>query len=198
MSLDAAFRVLDDAVACVLRTARFTLAPLAEDDAEDLFAHFGDPRVTEYLDIRPLTGLPGAREVVDWAEALRESGLGLRWAIRDRIGRDGQSAFVGTCGFHQMTFERGRRAEIGYDLRPERWGQGVMDEVMPAALDFGYGVLGLRRVEAMVTPGNLHSCAVLERHGFRREGLLRDYAFWKDRFWDQLLYARLAGDPLPS
>lgn len=190
MSLDAAFRVLDEPAACTLRTRRFSLAPLSDDDAADLFAHFGDPRVTEFLDIRPLTGLPGAREVVDWAEALRESGLGLRWAIRDARG-----AFAGTCGFHQMNFERGRRAEIGYDLAPALWGQGVMDEVMPAALGFGYRTLGLHRIEAMVTPGNIRSCGVLERHGFTREGLLRDYAFWKDRFWDQILYARLEGDP---
>jgi ribosomal-protein-alanine N-acetyltransferase len=190
VSLDAAFEVLDDDVACVVRTERFDLAPLTRDEVDDLLVHFSDPRVTEYLDIQPLVDRSGAREVADWAEALRSSGVGLRWAIRDRAG-----GFVGTCGFHLMTFERGRRAEIGYDLRPERWRQGVMAEVMPAALAFGYGKLGLRRIEAMVTPGNLRSCAVLERHGFRREGILRDYAFWKDRFWDQILYARLADDP---
>lgn len=190
MSLDAAFEVLDDDAACRLRTARFALEPLCADDLDALLGHFSDPRVTEFLDIRPLAGRSDAREVLDWAEALRSSALGLRWAIRDEAGR-----FAGTCGFHMMTFERGRRAEIGYDLEPQFWGRGVMDEVMPAALGFGYGTLGLRRIEAMVTPGNLRSCAVLERHGFRREGVLRDYAFWKDRFWDQILYARLADDP---
>jgi ribosomal-protein-alanine N-acetyltransferase len=67
-----------------------------------------------------------------------------------------------------------------------------MDDVLPAVLAHGFGALGLRRIEAMVTPGNLASAALLERHGFVQEALLRDYGFWKGRYWDQLLYARLA------
>ncbi len=193
MSRDLVFETLDDDDRCRLRTARFTLSPLGRGDVDVLLTHFGDPRVTEHLDIRPLLGLSDAREVIDWAEALRTSGAGVRWAIRDERG-----GFVGTCGFHQMTFARGRRAEIGYDLGPGHWGRGVMDEVLPAALAFGYGAFGLRRIEAMVTPGNDHSCAVLMRHGFQREGLLRDYAFWRGRFWDQIVYARLACDSPPG
>jgi ribosomal-protein-alanine N-acetyltransferase len=66
-----------------------------------------------------------------------------------------------------------------------------MDEVLPKLLAFGFNALGLRRIEAMVTAGNDPSCRLLERHGFEREGVLRDHAFWKDRFWDQVVYGRL-------
>jgi ribosomal-protein-alanine N-acetyltransferase len=187
---DRVLDVLDDGDLCRLQTARFTLSPLSPDDVDVLLAHYGDPRVTEHLDIGPLADRSDARDVIDWAEQVRAGGTGLRWLIRDGAG-----GFVGTCGLHLITFERGRRAEIGYDLGPTHWGRGVMDEVLPAALDFAYRVLGLRRIEAMVTPGNDHSCAVLERNGFRREGVLRDYAFWRERFWDQILFARLADDP---
>jgi ribosomal-protein-alanine N-acetyltransferase len=57
---------------------------------------------------------------------------------------------------------------------------------------FGYERLGLRRLEAMVTAGNQRSCALLERHGFVREGLLRDHGYWTGRFWDQIVYGRLS------
>jgi ribosomal-protein-alanine N-acetyltransferase len=187
---DRALDVLDDELRCVRSTERFVLAPLVQDDVDDVLAHFGEPRVTEFLDIRPLENRSDARELIDWALALRSGGQGLRWAVRDARG-----GFVGTCGLHMMNLVRGRRAEIGYDLAPAWWGRGAMSELMRAALAFGFGELGLRRIEAMVTPGNVRSCAVLERHGFVREGLLRDYGFWRDRFWDQILYARLADDP---
>ena len=49
----------------------------------------------------------------------------------------------------------------------------------------------------MVTPGNIASAALLGRFGFRLEGTLRDHAFWRGRFWDQQLYARLWGDCPP-
>ncbi|MDO9246360.1 MAG: GNAT family protein [Phenylobacterium sp.] len=44
----------------------------------------------------------------------------------------------------------------------------------------------------MVTLGNARSCALLERHRFSLEGTLRDHAHWKGRYWDQLVYGRLA------
>ena len=190
-----AFDVLDEdrALPPAHRRRQLYAWLLEYDDVDALFAHFADPRVTEHLDIRALSARSDAREIIDWATQLRANGQGLRWAIRDEGAR-----FVGTCGFHLMTFLRGRRAEIGYDISPAWWGQRVMGEVMPAVLSFGFDVLGLRRIEAMVTPGNDRSCALLERHGFRREGVLRSYGLWKDRFWDQILYARLSDDPPPG
>jgi ribosomal-protein-alanine N-acetyltransferase len=61
-------------------------------------------------------------------------------------------------------------------------------------LDHAFGPLGLRRVEAMVTPGNAASVGLLTAQGFRLEGLLRDYGYWLGRFWDQMLFARLSTD----
>ena len=59
-------------------------------------------------------------------------------------------------------------------------------------LAFGFETLGLRRIEAMVTAGNERSVRLLDKLGFALEGRLRDHAYWKGRFWDQLIYARLA------
>jgi len=170
-----------------LGTARFELAPLTPADAEDLFASFSDPEVVRFMDIEPHVDVTQTQAVIDWAQRQRREGQGARWAIRLR--EDG--GFVGTCGFNTLILERGCRGEIGYDVRRAAWGERVMDEVLPALLRFGFGALGLRRIEAFVTPGNIWSRALLERHGFEREGLLRDHGFWKDAFWDQIVYSRL-------
>jgi ribosomal-protein-alanine N-acetyltransferase len=175
---------------CELATARYRLRPLKDDDAADLFAHFGDPTVTEFLNIHPFEAKSDAFDVIDWAKAMRASGAGVRWRIADAA-----DAFVGTCGYHLMTHDRGRRAEIGFDLGRAWWGRGVMDEALPVVLAFGFEALELRRVEAMVTPGNERSRRLLERRGFVREGVLRDHAFGKGRFWDQVIYSRLSRDP---
>ena len=171
---------------CRIRTADYWLTPLTDGDIDDLFRHFADPEVTAYLDLAPIEARFQTWDVIDWAAAVRADGTGVRWTIRDADG-----AFVGTCGFHLLTYLRARRGEIGYDLARSRWGRGVMAQVMPAVLKFGFDVLDLRRIEAMVTPGNERSMRLLERHGFAREGVLRDYGFWRDRFWDQVLFSRL-------
>jgi ribosomal-protein-alanine N-acetyltransferase len=190
LDTDTAYAVLNDVTGHPW-TAGYVLRPVCEAERDDLFAHFSNPEITEYLDIDPFAEPADVGRLLDWADSIRANASGVRWSIRDQ---DAPGAFVGTCGFHRLDYVQGARGQIGYDLNPARWGQGVMAEVLPALLDFGFGALGLHRIEAMVTPGNDRSCNLLEKHGFRREGLLRDYAFWRGAWQDQLIYARLASD----
>ena len=173
-----------------LSTASYQLSPLAPADRQELFAHLSDPATVEHMDIAPMADLAAADGMIAWAAALPDNG-GAWWAIRDGAGD-----FVGTAGLIVAERRRGSRGEVSYNVVRPRWRQGIMGEVLPALLAHGHGALGLRRIEALVTPGNLASAALLERFGFRLEGALRDHAFWKDRFWDQQLYARLADDPV--
>ena len=167
-----------------LRAGSFDLTPLCAADAPDVLAEFSDPRVVEWMDIDPLHDLDEANLIIGWAVDQLALGAGLRWAIRERDS----GSFVGTCGFNRIIVERGRRGEIAYDLMPDWQGRGAMGEVLPAAIEFGFGRLALHRLEALVTPGNQRSCALLERHGFVREGVLAGYGFWKGRYWDQIVY----------
>jgi [ribosomal protein S5]-alanine N-acetyltransferase len=166
----------------------FDLRPLEDVDARDLLTHFADPAVVEFMDIDPLNEIDEARGIIDWARSQRSLGAGVRWAIRERSG----GALAGTCGFNSLVVERGRRGEIAYDLGRRWQGRGVMGEIMPVLIEFGFNRLALHRLEAMVTPGNASSCRLLERHGFAREGVLRGYGFWKGRYWDQIVYGRLS------
>jgi ribosomal-protein-alanine N-acetyltransferase len=173
-----------------LTVDEFQLSPIGEADAADLFAHLADPRVVEFMDIDPLTALDQADAIIAWALGLRGVGAGVRWTIRA-----GSGDFVGTCGFNRLVLERGRRGEIAYDLGPAWWGRGVMARILPVLVAFGFERLSLHRLEAMVTPGNARSCRLLERHGFQRDGVLPGYGHWKGRYWDQILYSRVASGP---
>lgn len=171
-----------------LTAGAYRLTPLADGDARDLLTLFSDPAVAEFMDIDPLVHLSEAREIVDWARDMASKNRGLRWAIR----RSDATTLIGTVGFNTLELDRGRRGEIAYDLAQVHWGHGVMSEILPYVMAFGFETLGLHRLEAMVTVGNLRSCRLLERHGFTLEGTLRDHAYWKGQYWDQLIYGRLA------
>lgn len=168
-------------------SANFTLTPLCAADRHDLFDHLSDAQTVAFMDIEPMSDLTDAEAMIAWANSLMAAADGVWWAIRDRSG-----GFVGTSGFAGLVRDRGSRGEVSYNVVRSRWRQGVMAEVLPALLDYGFGALGLHRIEATVTPGNLASAGLLERFAFQREATLRDYAFWKGRYWDQWLYARLA------
>ena len=171
-----------------LATPRFRLAPIAASDRADLLAHFGDPATTEHLDIEPIATLAEADEVVAWAEGIRAKGTGVRWAIRDAAG-----GFCGTIGFQNIVRDRACRGEMGYDVVRPLWRTGVMREVLPVVRDFGFRELLLHRIEALVNPGNEASAGLLRAMGFSFEGVLKDYGFWKGRFYDQLMFAVVAG-----
>ena len=104
-----------------------TVRRLSPADADDLFAHFSDPQVTEFLDFSTLRSCDEAEAIINWATDLFEAARGIRWAIR----ASGSGAFIGTCGFNAIVRQHGSRGEIAYDLAREFWGRGLMRTVMP-------------------------------------------------------------------
>ncbi|KAM0924691.1 hypothetical protein ACQ4PT_004643 [Festuca glaucescens] len=59
-------------------------------------------------------------------------------------------------------------------------------------------VEGLACVEALVDVDNAASHRVVEKSGFRREGVLRRHYWHKGRARDLVMYSFVSGDPLPQ
>ena len=169
------------------RVDGFTLRALSEADAPDLAELFSDPEVCAFMDIEPLETEFEALDIIDWAEAQAAQGLGVRWGVR----RSGEPRLIGTVGFNRIERGRGRWGEIAYDLARDQWGRGVMSAILPAVISRGFDDWGLLRLEAMVTVGNTRSCALLERMGFRLEGVMARRGWWKGQAWDQMVFARV-------
>jgi ribosomal-protein-alanine N-acetyltransferase len=85
---------------------------------------------------------------------------------------------------------------LGYWMGRPYAGQGNMSAGVRAVVPFVFDVLRLRRIEAACLPGNDSSIHLLERVGFIREGLARQYLCIDGRWQDHLLYAFLKGDRL--
>jgi RimJ/RimL family protein N-acetyltransferase len=79
---------------------------------------------------------------------------------------------VGGVGVHTPRLEG--LGELGYWTRSDRTGRGYMTEAAGAAVDFGFGTLGLYRLELRAGVGNVASQRVAEKLGFRHEGTLRE------------------------
>lgn len=77
-----------------------------------------------------------------------------------------------------------RSAWVGYWVDSELTGRGVATGAVALAVDHAFGPVGLHRIEATVQPDNLASLRVLDKLGFREEGLLRGYlevaGGWRD------------------
>lgn len=100
---------------------------------------------------------------------------------------------IGNCGI-RVHDPAARAANIGYELDPRFWGHGYATEAARAMLAYGFGPLGLHRITAECLTENTASAHVLEKIGMRRVGHLRENVWMKERWWDTLLYAILAGE----
>src|SRR5690606_34091538 len=88
-------------------------------------------------------------------------------------------------------------AQIGYWMGARFAGRGMMVEALGLVAPFAFGTLGLQRLEAACIPGNKRSVRVLEKAGFRREGLLRSNLGINGSWQDHYLYALTADEHQP-
>ncbi len=99
------------------------------------------------------------------------------------------------CGGIGLTLQRDvfrYSAEIGYWLAKDHWGRGIMSEAVVAVSDYALYELGMTRVFAGTFDHNIASGRILEKAGFALEGRLRKAIFKYDRFYDQLMYGKVA------
>jgi ribosomal-protein-alanine N-acetyltransferase len=83
---------------------------------------------------------------------------------------------------------------IGYWVGEKYAGRGLMVEAVQLLVSFAFDTLKLHRIEAACIPDNARSIRVLEKAGFRREGLLRSYLRINGVWQDHYLYALIVGD----
>ena len=172
-----------------LTTERLVLRPLADEFTDFVFTQFSDPDVMRYLlDQAPLTERTGAERIVAFYVDPQQTTC-CRWVLVSRITGEP----VGTCGFHKWDRHH-RRAEIGYDLAPSSWRQGLMSEALTAALAYGFEDMALHRVDALVHTENTASLGLLDRLGFENEGLLRDYYYLNAKYHDHYILSLLRPD----
>jgi RimJ/RimL family protein N-acetyltransferase len=88
-------------------------------------------------------------------------------------------------------------AGIGYWVLARARRRGLATAAVRLLTRWAIAGAGMRRIEALVEPGNRASLSVLERCSFRREGLLRDYLDLADggRRGDAYVYSLIPGDP---
>jgi RimJ/RimL family protein N-acetyltransferase len=170
----------------LMTTEHFVLRPLRVADAPAIFRIFSDWEVARYWGHCALTGIGEAESFIRQAlEGFRSGGL-FEWGVTEQ-GRD---EVIGTCALANWMREH-RRAEIGFGLRRDRWGERIMSEVLPALLRFGFAEMGLHRIEADVDPRNTRSIRALERLGFAREGYQRERYSVNGEWQDSVLFGLL-------
>lgn len=172
-----------------ITTPRLRLRALTEADAPAYGALMHLPEVTRFTNLVVKPDGEQALKTVHNMMELWPAGTGCAWLIEEAC------AFVGVIRFNYF-HTWSRCGGIGYEAHPDFWGRGVMTETVRALVQWGHDRFDLNRIEAWTVPGNPGSDRVLEKAGFRLEGVQRQKIFFHDELRDCRLFGRLAADPL--
>ena len=102
--------------------------------------------------------------------------------------------FVGQLTVGSIVWGSARSAQVGYWIDEAYAGRGITPTALAMAMDHCFFVIGLHRVEATIRPENHASRRVVEKLGFREEGLRRRSLHIDGAWRDHLCYAMTAED----
>jgi [ribosomal protein S5]-alanine N-acetyltransferase len=100
--------------------------------------------------------------------------------------------FVGQLTVGSIVWGSARSAQVGYWVDEAYAGRGITPTALAMAMDHCFFIVGLHRVEATIRPENHASRRVVEKLGFREEGLRRRSLHIDGAWRDHLCYAMTA------
>ena len=125
------------------------------------------------------------------------------WAARSVSGgtalplfliRRRDEALVGAITLDNIRRGPAQAATLGYWVGEPHARQGYMSEAIGALVHHAFERMGLSRLEAACLPENVASRGLLERSGFKYEGVAQSYLQINGRWRTHVLYAALRAD----
>src|SRR5690606_18049586 len=115
-------------------------------------------------------------------------GLALPWVVTY------QGDFAGQLTVGAIVWGSARSAQIGYWVDKRVAGRGVIPTAVALAVDHCFFTVGLHRLEANIRPENAASRRVVEKLGFREEGIRRRHLHIDGAWRDHICYALTVED----
>lgn len=160
-----------------IQTERLYLRYLNENDATQRYAEWlNDPEVNKYLETRhSVQTIESCKSFIKQCNEDNKSHL-LGVFLKETEQHIGNVKI----GFINDLYKRG---QISLFLGEKScWGNGYSSELIKAVTEYGFNILGLRRIEAGCYEENLASLRVFLKAGYTVEGFLRDHVLVGEKY----------------
>ncbi len=169
-----------------LETERLLLRRVSKNDAYEIMQLRGNAETMKYIP-RPLVkNIEDALVHVALINEKNDANEGINWAITIK----NNPKLIGIIGHYKIQKEN-FRTEIGYMLLPEFHNRGIVSEAIRKVVDYGFDVMNLHSIEAVIDPRNFASEKVLQKNNFVKEAHFIENEFAQGKFWDSVIYSLL-------
>ena len=163
---------------------KITLRGIADKDHEDLVRLANNKKIWQNLrDIFPHPY--GVEDGHFFMKLVRQDKKNLRSVI------DVNGSFAGMIGAFPQDDVNKHNAELGYWLGEPFWGQGIITEAIRLKCLQVFEATEVNRIFAAIFSYNIASMKVLEKNGFKKEGVGRQAIFKDGSFHDEHRYSIL-------
>lgn len=175
-----------------LVTPRLQLAALEPSDAHELWVSVESCRL--YLEpwlpwVPGITSSSAAHRYIESSVEDWDVSRALRFGVRERQRRK----LVGVVSLESLSHQN-LAADLGYWLRSDVGGAGLMTEAAGAVVLWAFRQLQANRLRVAASTENHRSLGVIRRLGFHFEGLARQAEYVNGRWLDHAVFSRLRGD----
>lgn len=168
----------------ILESERLILRQFTGADIANVFRGLSHPDIIKYYGVS-YTSIEATQKQMTWFADLETNGTGIWWAVCSR----GNDEFLGAGGLNDLSMEN-KKAEIGFWLFPENWGQGFMKEAVSLILNYAFS-LGLHRIEGFVEAKNSNCKKALAKLKFDYEGTMKDCEIKDGQFISLDIYSKI-------
>ncbi len=173
-----------------IETGRLILRPFKAEDAQPMFRNWAsDPQVTRFLTWPTHANEDVSRMVIkSWVDQENDPQY-YQWAIELKEIHEP----IGSIAAVKTDNDTGR-ADVGYCIGRNWWGQGITAEALRAVIAFFFEEVGMNCVSACHDPRNPNSGRVMRKSGMTREGIWKAHGVNNLGVCDECWYSILKED----
>ncbi|KQL51220.1 alanine acetyltransferase [Heyndrickxia shackletonii] len=173
----------------VIETDNYYLRGLTLEDAANMFPFMSDHETMKYITPHPVRTIKELEaSILRNLENFKQK-KEIPWSIVHKQNNQ----VVGMFRFHKLhTWHQ--KVEMGVVIHKDFQKKGVMTEILPEILEFGFNTLGLNRIVGDIFADNEGSKRLMEKFGFHKDGVLRETDFDGERFYDTVVYSMLKSE----
>lgn len=166
-----------------IETKNLMLRRMCHNDINDLFEMRKDPRMSEYTDTKLEEHINETMAYIEKMNKGVDDNKWIIWAIEHKQTKK----VIGSISIWNINIEQ-KSGELGYGIIPDYQGQGLMKESLLSAVQYGFNVMNLTKLDAYTEENNINSIKLLKKCNFILVNRVDDEGYFNKRVYHMMVY----------